>query len=476
MKLGVVSLLILVLAGLALGLLISGLPTGITISILGGIVVFYLVFFHPGLIIAILLCVAPFNILWIGIGATAPEIIYSAVYILLAFSWIFKKALGIIFLDKTEKISSPISAPLIAFFCVTCLACVIGVLRGHEFFHWASDLNAIMCYGLCFIMLDTIKNKRQLYGLFVLLVISAVLGLLRGLYYLLAANPGADIGMDIIYRGLAKLRNASAFSLVMFIISVAMVTVLPKVRRRVLFIFLSLFFSAMLMTSYARSVWIAAVFGLAFLFFVSLGKQKINFLKLALVAILALSLYFSVAMSVPTDNPLFKSVYAIEKRYKSMFTAKEEPSIMTRGSEWQEAKRKALEHPFFGNGLGTEITYFRYDTWLRTQTWDTTRYVHNAYLYLFLNMGGLGLISFLWFCFFFIRYGLRLYGSLEIGMDKALVLGIVSSFASLMIVSLAGPFLTSPILTMWLGFFIGALVIIDRSRTPDPGPRTPDLL
>jgi len=220
----------------------------------------------------------------------------------------------------------------------------------------------------------------------------------------------------------------------------------------------------MLMTSYARSVWIAAVFGLAFLFFVSLGKQKTNFLKLVLVAIIALSLYFSIAMSVPAGNPLFKSIYAIEKRYESMFTAKEEPSIMTRGSEWQEAKRKALEYPFFGNGLGTEITYFRYDTWLRTQTWNTTRYIHNTYLYLFLNMGALGLISFLWFCLSFVRYGLRLYSALEIGMDKALVLGIVSSFAALMVISLAGPFLTSPVLTMWLGFFIGALIIIDRQR------------
>jgi|GEM_PF-2957921 O-antigen ligase len=459
-----ISLLILILAGLAMGLLISGLPTVITVSILGGIIASYLVFFHPGLIIAVLLCVAPFNILWIGVGATAPEIIYSAVYILLLFSWIFKKVLNVIFSGRTEKITSPITVPLIVFFCVACLACIIGMLRGHQFFHWASDLNTMMYYSLCFIMLDAVKNKRQLYRIFVLLIISAALGLLWGLYYLLTTGAGADTGINIIYRGLSKLRNASAFSLIMFIISVAMATILPKGRRRALFVFLSLFFGVMLVTSYTRSAWIAAVFGLAFLFFVSLAKQKANFLKLILVAVIALSLYFSIAMSVPTDNPLFKSIYAIEKRYESIFTAKEEPSIITRGSEWQEAKRKALEHPFFGNGLGTEITYFRYDNWFRTQTWDTTRYVHNAYLYLFLNMGALGLISFLWFCIFLVRYGLRLYGSLAEGIDKALVLGIVSSFASLMVVSLAGPFLASPTLTMWLGFFIGALIIIDRSR------------
>ncbi|MBI4336087.1 MAG: hypothetical protein HY589_05475, partial [Candidatus Omnitrophica bacterium] len=74
----------------------------------------------------------------------------------------------------------------------------------------------------------------------------------------------------------------------------------------------------------------------------------------------------------------------------------------------------------------------------------------------------LGVISFLWFCLAFIKYGLATYRSLEKGADKGLCLGIVSGFSSLMVLSLAGPFLTSPALTMWLGFFMGALMIIDR--------------
>lgn len=464
MRLGSLALIILVMAGLLLGLSIAGLPTVITVSILGGMLALYLAFFHPRLIIAILLCVAPFNIAWMGIGVTIPEIVYLSLYILLIASWGLKKTLEVISQGRTGSLYSPITFPLIIFLSATLMAFIIGILRGHKFWHCSSDLNAIMYYGLCFIMLEEIRNKKELYRLFVLVVIAAVFGLLRGLYHLIVVNPPVDIGIEIIYKGLSRLRDASVFALIMFILSVAMVAILPKGKRRAVFMLLSLFFAAMQILSFARSLWVAAVFGLAFLFFVSLAKQKTNFVKLISISIIALSIYISIAMSVPVDNPLHKSIYALEKRYESAFTAKEEPSIMTRGSEWAEAKRRALQYPFLGNGLGTEFTYFRYDVWLGTPRWDTTRYIHNAYLFIFLNMGLMGLLSFLWFCFSFIRYGLKIYGSLEQGMDKALALGITSSFASLMVVSLAGPFLISPIATMWLGFFVGALIIIDRFR------------
>jgi O-antigen ligase len=313
-------------------------------------------------------------------------------------------------------------------------------------------------------MLEEIKNRNQLYRLFAVVVVAAVLGLLRGLYYFIVINPPIDISIEIIYMGLSRLRNSAVFALIMFIFSVAMVTILPRGRRRSIFVVLTLFFMAMVMLAFARSLWLAAIFGLAFLFLVSWTKQKANFMKLILIGIVALSLYIAIAMSVPTDNPLYKSVYAIEKRYQSVFTAREEPSIMTRGSEWDAAKRKALGHPVLGNGLGTEITYFRYDTWLGTQTWNTTRYIHNAYLLIFLNMGLAGLLSFLWLTLALMRYGLKVYWSLEQGEDKAVALGVASGFATLMVASLAGPFLVSPVVTMWLGFFAGALIIIDRER------------
>lgn len=464
MRTGSFVLVVLVLIGLLLGVSIAGLPNIITVSLLAGMLFLYLALCHPRLIIAVLLCVAPFNIVWIGIGITIPEIVYSSMYVLLAVSWGFKKMLDVIFRGKTGSISSPVTFPLIGFLSAALLAFTIGILRGHKLWQCSSDLNAIMYYGLCFIMLEEIRNRKELYRFFILITVAAFLSLIRGLYHLIAVNPPVDIGIEVIYKGLSVLRDASVFALIMFILSTAMTFILPKGKRRFVFILLSLFFSSMGILSFARSLWVAAVFGLAFLFFMSLGRQKTNFVKLALMAIITLSVYVSIAMSMPADNPLHKSIYAVEKRYESIFTAKEESSIMTRDSEWYEAKRRAFQHPFLGNGLGTEFTYFRYDTWRGMPRWDTTRYVHNAYLFIFLNMGLVGLLSFLWLSLSFIRYGLRVYRSLETGIGKALSLGITAGFASLMVMSLAGPLLVSPIVTIWLGFFMGALIMIDRLR------------
>ncbi|MCM8782284.1 MAG: O-antigen ligase family protein, partial [Candidatus Omnitrophica bacterium] len=294
------------------------------------------------------------------------------------------------------------------------------------------------------------------------MVISLTLGLIKGIFSLEVSDTLSEL--RIAAPELTKVRGAHIVGLIIFVISVSLATILPKGRRKSLFMVLSLFFGITEIVSFARSLWIAAIFGLAFLFFVLSGKQKLNFLKLATTAVLLVSLYIAIAMSLPSKNLLYKSLYSVGKRYLSIFITEGEPTMMTRDVEIKEALRKAFMHPFLGNGLGTEITYFRYDRWFGVSTWTTPRYIHNAYVYLFLNMGILGVITFLCFCISLIRYGLKLHSTLEDEMDKAVTLGITCAFISLMVASLAGPLLTSPGVTVWLGFFIGALFVIDRSQ------------
>jgi O-antigen ligase len=466
MKLGPFSLLVLVFIGLIIGLVLCGLPLKVSLAALGGIAIFCVSFFYPLVVVVFLLCIIPFNILWMGVGITPLELVYVLTFVILAASWVLKRITwGIFYPDdpgaKAKSLKTPVSLPLMVFFCVAILACVIGVLRGHIFAHWGSDLNIIMYYGLCFMIPDMVKDKKRAYRIFLLIVVSMVMGLLKGIYEIIT-NPHPSRG--VLGTQHITLSYINVTGLIVFIISVAIAAALGKGRKKAAFLFLSLFFGIMLLVSFARSLWVAAIFGLAFLFFVSLDKQRFGFLKLVLGAIVVFALYIEIALAMPSNNPLFESIHNIQKRYESIFTAKEEPTIMTRQMEKEAAMQKALRHPFLGNGLGTQITYFRYDRWFGGQTWLTTRYIHNSYLYLFLNMGLLGLVSFLWFCAYLISYGMRLYKILKDEMDKALTLGITCAFMSLMVASLAAPILTSPTVTMWFGFFIGSLVIIDRDR------------
>lgn len=458
MKIGPATLVGLILVGLGCGLLIAGVPTHSTLMVFGGILITYLTVCHPVLIIAVLLCLVPFNILWLGKGITPLEIIYGLMYVLLAFFWVFKR---IVRIGRPRVLASPVSLPLAIFLCVMGLSCIIGILRGHTFQHWGSDLNGLMYYGLGFIVLDTVRDKKTLYQILGLVLVALVFGVIQNLSYIEITRP---FGIPITIEGVIKIRTSGMISLVALLICVAIATCSTRARTRFLFIALSFLFGCMVLLSFSRATWVAAVSSLAFLFLVSIERHKRGFLRLVLLVILVFSLFILFVMLLPAGHPLSRLTAAVEDRYGSILSARLEPQMISRDSERAAAMKKAMRHPFLGNGLGTEFTYFRYDKWFGVQTWETTRYIHNAYIFVFLNMGLIGVLSFVWLIVSLVRYSLGLYRSLHAGMDKALALGISCAFISLIIASFAGPLLTTPILTMWIGFLVGALFIIDTSQ------------
>jgi len=61
-----------------------------------------------------------------------------------------------------------------------------------------------------------------------------------------------------------------------------------------------------------------------------------------------------------------------------------------------------------------------------------TRFIHSSYLAIAVKMGLLGFFAFMWFCLVFIWQGWKLYQDLPFGMNKGIVLGIITSFIGLM--------------------------------------------
>jgi len=465
MKIGFVSLLTMVITGVGIGLAIAGLPAAFIIGGLAAICVVLITVYYPVITIGVLLAVVPLNVLWTGAEGISPlEVGYGLTYIFLLLCWILKKIRAVIFGTRTHSISSPVTVPMVVFLGWAVMACAVGIAHGHPFRHWGSDLNALMFYALCFVVLDTIKGKRTLAVLFGIMSLSLAVGIFDSFSSLRMVNTSP--GVAIAAPALPKVRNVSLMSLSMLMVALACVTHCTGWHRKIFYGALTFLFAAMLAISFARSIWIAAVFGAAFLFFASLAYQKRSFLKMVMAAVIISALYVAVAFSVPSNTPLFKTALAIEKRYESIFTAWGETPIVTRGAEFRVAMRKALQYPVIGNGLGTPITYFRYDKWYGVQMWDTSRYIHNAYLYFFLNMGLVGLCAFLWLGLSLVWYGMRIYSSVHDEVSKALALGITAAFAASMAASLAGPLFSSPFLTMWFGFFTGTLIYIDTSRPP----------
>jgi cell division protein FtsW (lipid II flippase) len=78
-------------------------------------------------------------------------------------------------------------------------------------------------------------------------------------------------------------------------------------------------------------------------------------------------------------------------------------------------------------------------------------------------MGALGLLSFLWLYISLICYGISLYRKLKDDRDRTTALGISGAFLSLMIAALAGPLFTAPMVTVWVGFLMGVLLVLDKN-------------
>ena len=460
MKPGSVLMVLLVAAGLLMGVAVAGLPPLVTFIGLASLLVLFLVFAYPVLVITLLVTVVTFNVLWVNKGARYAEIVYATVFVALVISWICRRVVRMAFDRARARLGSPLTLPVLLFLALALFNCALGIARGNHFEHWASNLNALMYYGLCFMMLDLVRERKTLMRIFYSMVASLILGLICGLWFVFIKGYAPGILFQMLH---ATLSYPSVMCLLMFVIMTALAITPKKGARVIIFGSLALFFGVMLLALSARSLWIAALFGLSFLFFVAQGKERTSILKAIPLVVMCVSLYIAIAMALPANHPLSGSAAALSRRYVSIFTAQDEPSMMTRRSEWIAAKQKALRYPIIGNGLGTEVTFYRYDNWFGGETWYTTRYIHNAYLSIVLNMGFLGLASFLWLCFSFLRYAVRLYHRLTDAADRSFALGIGASFATLMVASLAGPLLTAPALTIWLGFFAGALIILERS-------------
>lgn len=464
MKIGLMGILILTALGIAVGLAIAGLPLYYMAVILAGAVVFYLAFFRPILTVALLLGVVPFNILWVGLGITPQEIAYSVLYAALLVSWLIRKAGRLVAGERSRAPVSPITWPLIVFLGFFVFSAIIGLVRGHPFKEWGSDLNAISYYSLCFIIIDTVKDKKIIYRLFTFMLVMMVLGLVKEIS--IVGKNLAFYGITTMQTGMLRLRNVNITALPALFICAAFAMKADKTLKKIFFAAVFILLFAMQIVSFARALWLSMIAGIAFLALVTVSKniQKSNLIKFTAAMILVLSVFLAIAAALPSDNVISRWLCEIEQRYWSISTFMYEPSVITRGYEWKAAVAKALAHPVLGNGLGAQVTYFRIDEWYGTQRWESTRYIHNSYLSIFLTMGLFGLVSFLWFCLSFMKYGLSLVRSLKDETDRAFALGVTSGFFALMIASFAGPLFTAPMLTIWLGFFMGALVLIDRSR------------
>ncbi len=445
-----------VLLGL-LGLLIGGgcafLPFPVNLSVPFSLLTVLLMVKAPWCLIFFLLGITPFRILW-GAGGIAPqELAYSLTFLFfLAFSFFqrFIRSQGRE-MDWDPEIALPIGGMgLIGLFST-----VVALFRGHPFAHWASDLNFILFFWFYFVVSASLRSLRELRRVLWMAGGTTAGVVLWGVYKRISERQlfaGITPGFA---HGMAFSSSFFTISLCLFLFSEG-----RSLRKKRLFL-ATLFFGLHQLLSFVRVNWVSHLGAVGFIFLLAPSEKRGRLLRWIGSFLLIGAILVSVSLVLPSESSVIKMPTHWFDRLLSIFrdVSGSGLTVQTRYSEWGAALKTYAEHPFFGNGLGTEIQFIRYD--FEKHPLTTERYIHSSFIYYLLNTGPFGLLVFLWFCIRSVRYGIRVVGEAPPSL-RGLALAFTASFVFQIFSSIAGNELNNPARTIWTGFFLGALTCIRR--------------
>jgi O-antigen ligase len=110
-------------------------------------------------------------------------------------------------------------------------------------------------------------------------------------------------------------------------------------------------------------------------------------------------------------------------------------NLSIRIEEIKYAWRQITQHPILGIGF---FTSYR-PVFSVYEKVSNTRYLHNAYLSIWLKTGLLGFFSFLWLSLRFVRRGFQHWGNVHDSFLRAMTLGFTLAYLGLMISNLVAP-------------------------------------
>ena len=452
-KNGLVLSLFLIIGGIILGLGIVILPARIWISLVIGIFVLFFGIYKPMLLVILLLSICPFGKLWEPGGISIYELVYSLSFLLILVLSVVRRFLNTVFIDSKRDFATPITYPLLSLFLISLASAVISAIKGIPFVGWASDLNMILFYGLYFVVLYNFKTAKSVKIVFLFLATALCLSMI------LFRIPVTRNSAVVVPRW--GTFAASVYNLTVFFPVLSLALVSKGRVKKIVYILVTAFLAIGIVLTFGRSRWLGLFGGMAFLSIFLPLFSKSRLLRFFFVGVVAVIVYILVCINFPSEHYVTKLPSLVWERLGSITRVQTEPPVVSRLSESAALMKKVRAHPFMGNGLGATVTFTRRDYPMPFV--ETTRYIHNSYLFFLFKLGILGFFAFLWLCIAFVIYGIKVFQRLPEGIYKAIALGFMSSFVATLIASIAAPDLTSPIFSIYAGFLFGAVAVIDKT-------------
>jgi len=319
---------------------------------------------------------------------------FLELYIYLVFAiWFLKALISKEFFGKIKRLFSllkPFLIPLVLFLAAAVISVVIspdkrlsfGALKA-----WFFDPLLVLI-----LLLDLIKTKKQVKGVILSLFICAAWVSVYGIYEWIN-----DFGIDSDGRLNSVFVPANYVAMLVVPILILSFLFLRKHKSRFLnIVHYGLLFAVLLALYLTESYggWLALFGGLVFLWFkVRPPSRRLKYL-------LIFSLFVVLVFALQSQSLKFGRLFEFSYRTSSA----------TRSEIWQTSMLIIRSHPLLGIGLGNfEVSYREYLPFVSFPPleWLVVK-PHNLYLNLWIEMGLLGLASFLGLIILFVKKGAKI--------------------------------------------------------------------
>jgi O-antigen ligase len=351
------------------------------------------------------------------------EIGYGILIVVVMLGWIARRlALGRPFTaSRTDQW-------LVWFLVIGLLSILPAYFYGNDPLNWAREFEPLLFFLPYLLLVTSVRQASDIRRLcFAYIAVCLSVGIVNLVDYQTSVSTARYVWE------LVAGRQPPGESL--FFVTLTMTTIWVAFKgyqgwRTLVWAGLILFCLAALAITFSRAYWIAAVVALivAILLMPKTPRRRALLYFAAFAAGAAL-----LAMAVA--GPLFWKILAVlGERFESILGAGVDLSFRNRLAESAGALDRILANPVWGYGFGY---YYFFDPVIPYQlpTW----YVHNAYLYLWLKLGLLGLIAFLVWYGSVLRHACSAYRSTTDPFLKPLLLGIASVMIAMIPLSVTSP-------------------------------------
>ena len=459
-------IIVSMISGSLLGLSIINRGPLQSLGILVGLIIIMVTFKYPEVVILLIISYASrlipvqfnYSLKLAGRGYFLTDFLFCSL-----MAVIFLKLLA----DRNYRlIKTPLDIPLL----ILAVAVVIGVatatfIHAVNFSHTTPEARMLLYYLIFFPVTNLIRSEAQLnrliQGLFLIGILIALMMVIQAIF-----GPSINLIDKSTLKGsgeMIRFFNPGAvmvyLTLMVFLCSLAIRV--DDHRQYLKLLLISVLGTALLLTL-GRNLLFSTAISLGVLA-ILLRKSQLSRLVVNAVFITAIASGIFAAIQILGIGPNILRYFSLYvSRVAHLFTTSvlsPEETLAWRWNEILYAWPKLLKNPILGIGL---FTPYRPPFYLGDHLLG---YIHNAYLWLWLKTGLLGLFAFLWLSFRFMSRGFRYWRSIPDHFLRAIILGLTLMYLAMLISNLVAPTLVQSLSSAVFGVILGINEVIYSFQT-----------